>query len=208
MTLHRNLTGNELHDPKDHTHEQSEITDFTHTHEVSEITDFTTEFLAALAAARPIFVARGSWNRGGGAAPDEQYINWTSEIRKDSGYTHSTSVDPDEITIDAGQLPGWFKITVDIGILVDVSDSNHTITAQVEHWDGGSWDEEQWADLQIAVTPAANNLKFSGVINFVRYFDTGENKLRVQIGKTGGGAYDSTGPNSQNRIFIERLPTP
>lgn len=38
-------------------------------------------------------------------------INWTQETKKDSGYTHSTSSNPEEITIVNA---GWYRVTYTI----------------------------------------------------------------------------------------------
>ena len=150
----------------------------------------------------PIFVANGTWNDGGGAAPDEEYINWTGEIRKDAGYTHDTGTNPDEITLEDEH---WYEIQVDVGFSIDPSDTAGEAFFQVEFWDGGGWDEEVWADLYVSFDPALS-LYACGHITFVKYFDTDETKVRIVANKTVAGSYDISGINTLNRIMIRRLP--
>lgn len=88
-------------------------------------------------SAFPIFACSSTAEQS--LSSSDASIEWeeTPGRRVDSGYTHDTGTNPDEITLDE---VGWYLIIYDIGIIDDSSDGQTRYSSVLEFWDGAAWE--------------------------------------------------------------------
>jgi hypothetical protein len=145
-----------------------------------------------------IFTAKGSFSAASGGSSD--YVDWDVEIKKDTGFTHSTGTNPEQITLDDA---GWYLILLQVGGEKDGSESQDiSIDVMLEVDDGGGFDPTY---SEIFLSIAAANDGASGMLNHLIQ-TTGSNwKLRVEVANDGDASYSFDGSNSENRITVIRL---
>lgn len=148
------------------------------------------------------FHALAVWNTGPDTPVDTE-MNWTKEIKSDWGFTHSETVNPEEITLDS---EGWYKITVDIGMeLASSEDGWFEIRADLQYNDGTGWEDNIGSRLRLT---GNGSLSEDWAASGTWMFRTGGFgwKIRIRLDEySGGTTRDAYGDHDHNRITIERL---
>ena len=138
------------------------------------------------------------------------YVEWqeTTGYRKDTGYTHATGTDPDEITLDE---IGWYLITVDLGFLDSATDGFTQYTLVVEQWNGVSWADignrggtESGAHTWTRGGADEPDTNFFSATNFFETVAANE-KIRIRLQVSSSATTPSAGLDDEKcRIYIER----
>jgi hypothetical protein len=145
-----------------------------------------------------IFAAKGSFSAGSAGGSD--YIDWGTEIKKDTGFTHSTSVSPEEITLDDA---GWYLIIAQFGGHRDGAETegDMSIDCVMEYYDS-SWNNT-YQETKIDLPAGCDE----GVCPSVHlYQTTGSNwRIRFEVQNDGDASQSFDGLTDYNRITIVRL---
>lgn len=196
-TLHRNLTGTELHEPKPHTHTESEITDLDHTDAAAVHVAVADEIHNALPApglnANDLFLverSESSWQKGAAAISDiigvvtpatdllypaiddlDDYLPLTAgETKPLTGQLWMTSVSP-TIRLTDTNIPSLFIFSATGG------------EAKIEHY------ATSGVDSNISLNTYLSDSSDSQYINFFRNTNLpagGSTAVRFYGGSSGG----------------------
>ena len=139
-------------------------------------------------------------------------VEWdeTDGRRADSGYTHDTGTNPDEITLDA---QGWYLILYDIGVEDGATDGQTRYATIIEYWDGGAWEhiandggyenENETFTAGGAAYPPDNC-----ITGHCLWYTPGANtKIRIRLNVSSSASSPSSNVDDECcRIYIEKKP--
>lgn len=213
-TLHRNLTGTELHEPKPHTHTESEITDLDHTDAAAVHLTVADEIHIGTPAApslsgNDLFLVElsgSSWQKA--AAEISDVVPIVTAVT-DLLYPAIADLD-DYLPLSGGYLAG--HVVLDPGVRIDAEDNGVGAVENLISRDGsdvtqvGHADYEtningdvscckQYGDLTVgsaghlpkivlAARPTAGATLFNGSLSF--YLDESGNFLKVEVKYSNG----------------------
>jgi len=109
----------------------------------------------------------------------ERHIDWNNETIKDTAFTHSTSTNPDEITVNTA---GWYNVEVEVNVVTTADTgamrSNPMVKLQVDT--GSGFADLAYETIEYVREDASINLGAGISISTFHEFSAGD-KIRVAV---------------------------